>query len=103
FVILHGQRTPALAVVFSTSYTKRATTSTRQKHARCHHHWHHGGRAMPSALERVGKHQNPFSWRNAVDDLHHECAVQGPREGSCRGEAVRRCAVSGVPGVPDQE
>src|SRR6266566_6270953 len=45
----------------------------------------------------------PFSWRNAVDDLHYECAVQGPREGSCRGEAVRRCAVGGVPRVPDQE
>src|SRR2546425_11232068 len=45
----------------------------------------------------------PFSWRNAVDDLHHECAVQGPREGSCRGEAVRRRAVGRVSGVPDQE
>src|SRR6266550_3529638 len=45
----------------------------------------------------------PFSWRNPMDDFYHECAVQGPREGSCRGEAVRRCAVGRVPRVPDQE
>src|SRR5436190_2425836 len=45
----------------------------------------------------------PFSWRNAVDDLHHECAVQGPSERSYRGEAVRRGAVGRVPRVPDQE
>src|SRR5881397_3941594 len=45
----------------------------------------------------------PFSWRNAVDDLHHECAVQGPTERSYRGEAVGRRAVGGVPRVPDQE
>src|SRR5947209_8150978 len=45
----------------------------------------------------------PFSWRNAVDDLHHECAVQGPSERSCRGEAVSRSAVGRVPRVPDEE
>src|SRR6267378_7906430 len=45
----------------------------------------------------------PVSWRNAVDDLHHECAVQGPTERSYRGEAVGRSAVGGVPRVPDQE
>src|SRR5437667_12716180 len=45
----------------------------------------------------------PFSWCNTVDDLQHECAVQRPSEGSCRGEAVSRSAVGCVPRVPDQE
>src|SRR5437762_688728 len=45
----------------------------------------------------------PFSWRNAMDDLHHECAVQWSRKRLCRGEAVGGCAVGGVPRVPDQE
>src|SRR5436309_14203306 len=45
----------------------------------------------------------PFSWRNAVDDLHHECAIQWSRKRLCRGKAVRRRAVGRVPGVPDQE
>src|SRR3989449_2511639 len=45
----------------------------------------------------------PFSGRDAVNDLQHECAVQGPTERSYRGEAVRRRAVGGVPRVPDQE
>src|SRR5437660_8284227 len=45
----------------------------------------------------------PFSGRDAVNDLQHECAVQGPTERSYRGEAVRRSAVGCVPRVPDEE
>src|SRR6266566_2766163 len=52
--------------------------------------------------QKVGSRM-PFSGRKAVDDLHHECAVQGPSERSYCGEAVGRRAVGGIPRVPDQE
>src|SRR2546425_3299297 len=45
----------------------------------------------------------PFSRRNTVDDLHHECAVQRPSERSYCGEAVSRNAIGRVPRVPDEE
>src|SRR6266542_611236 len=56
-----------------------------------------------SAVSQNASIRMPFSWRKAVDDLQHECAVQGLSERSGRGEAVGRCAVGRVPRVPDQE
>src|SRR5712664_1480379 len=56
-----------------------------------------------SAVSQTASIRMPFSWCNAVDDLQHQCAVQGPTERSYRGEAVGRYAVGGVPRVPDQE
>src|SRR6266496_2456728 len=56
-----------------------------------------------SGMSQNASIRMPFSWRNPMDDLHHECAVQRPRERPYGGETEGRGAVGGVPRVPDQE